>query len=317
MTRRPRTAQRLRVAVMGAGGIGSYYGGMLARAGEDVTFIARGAHLDALHNEGLTVLRELERFTVHPVQATQQPATVEPVDLVLLTTKTYDLDAALEAMQPLLRPQTLVLPLLNGVDIPERIAKRIPARQVFAGLTYVPANRPRPGVVHQPGRERRLIFGEPDGPATERCARVLAMLNGAGIRAEVSDEMPAETWRKFMLVAANGGVCGVTGSPIGMVMADRDTRSLYRDCCREVQAVAAACGVELERRAVDATMAHADSTPMDMKPSMLQDLEQGRPLELEALNGTVVRLGRAHGVPVTVNTSIYAALKLRAPGREA
>jgi 2-dehydropantoate 2-reductase len=305
----------MRIAVMGAGGIGSFYGGLLARAGEDVTFIARGAHLAALRSGGLEVLRDRERFRVRPVQATDDPAAVGPVELVLLATKAYDLEAALEAMAPLVGPESLVLPLLNGVDMVERVARRVPAGQVLAGLTYVPANRPRPGAVHQPGPERRLLLGEPRGPATERCRRVLAVLQGAGIRAEVSDAMPVEIWSKFMLVTANGGVCGVTGSPIGPVLADPDTRALYIACCREVQALAAALGVALPPDAVQRTVTHAEGTPADNRPSLLQDLEQGKPLELEALNGTVARLGRARGVPVPVNASIYAALKLRAGGR--
>jgi 2-dehydropantoate 2-reductase len=191
----------------------------------------------------------------------------------------------------------------------------VPAGQVLAGLTYVPANRPRPGAVHQPGPERRLLLGEPRGPATERCRRVLAVLQGAGIRAEVSDAMPVELWSKFMLVTANGGVCGVTGSPIGPVLLDPDTRALYIACCREVQALAAALGVALPPDAVQRTVTHAEGTPADNRPSLLQDLEQGKPLELEALNGTVARLGRARGVPVPVNAFIATALKLRAGGR--
>ncbi|HKJ93453.1 MAG TPA: 2-dehydropantoate 2-reductase, partial [Longimicrobiales bacterium] len=214
-------------------------------------------------------------------------------------------------------PGTLVLPLLNGVDAAERVAQALPGAQVLAGLTYVPANRPRPGVVHQPGPQRRFIFGEVRGPVTERCQRVLAVLRGAGIRAETSDVMARELWSKLMLVAANGGVCAVTGSPIGPVMTDPDTRALYVACCREVGAVAAACGVALEPDAVAHTLAHVEVTPGEMRPSMLQDLEAGHPLELEAMHGTVVRLGREHGVPVPITTFIYAALKLRAGGRPA
>jgi 2-dehydropantoate 2-reductase len=305
----------MRIAVLGSGAIGSYYGGMLARAGNDVTFIARGEHLAALRADGLMVQRDLERFVVHPVQATDDPAEVGPVQLVLLATKAYDLDSALAALGPLLGRATLVLPLLNGMDVAGLVAARLPGAQVLAGLTYVPANRPRPGAVHQPGPERRLVFGEREGPATERCRRVLAVLLGAGIKAEMSDEMPRELWSKLMLVVANGGVCGAAGSPIGPVLADADTRALYLACCREVAAVACACGVALDESAVRATLDHAEGTPVDNRPSMLQDLEAGRPLELEHLHGALVRLAREHGVPVPVNAAIYAALKLRANGR--
>ena len=308
-------AERPRIAILGAGGIGSFYGGLLARAGADVVFIARGPHLAALRAHGLTVLRDDETFTVQPVTATDDTAFVGAVALVLLATKAYDLDAALDTVQPLLDRETLVLPLLNGVDIVERVSARVPAVQVLAGLTYLPANRPRPGAVHQPGPQRRLILGEARGPASDRCHRIVQWLRDAGIRAEANDDMPAQIWTKFMLVTANGGVCGVTGSPIGAVLAHPDTRALYRDCCREVGAVAAACGVRLAPDAVEATLAHADSTPPHNRPSLLQDLEAGRRLELDALHGTVVRLGRARGVPVPVNTFIHAALKLRAAGR--
>lgn len=305
----------MRIAVMGSGGIGSFYGAMLARAGEDVTFIARGAHLAAMRRDGLAVIRDAEHFTVQPAQATDDPAAVGPVALVLVATKTYDLDGALPAMAPLVGPDTAVLPLLNGVDIPERMARVLPAERLLAGLTYVPANRPRPGVVHQPGPERRLVFGEPRGPATARCRDILAVLLNAGLRAEVSDELPVETWTKFLLVTANGGVCAVTGMPIGPVLADPDTRGMYVDCCRETLAVAHALGVPVPPQAVEDTVTHADETPPENQPSMLQDVRLGRPLELEALNGTTARLGRERGVPVPVNAFIYAALKLRTAGR--
>jgi 2-dehydropantoate 2-reductase len=306
----------MKIAILGAGGIGGLYGGLLARAGEDVTFVARGEQLDALRREGLTVVRDHETFTVRPVSATGDPAAAGAAALVLLTVKTYQLETALASLPPLLGPETVVLPLLNGVDIQERVAARVGAGRVLAGLTYMPANRPRPGVVHQPGPARRMVFGEPAGGPSPRVRTLETVFRRAGLEAEASGEMPRELWHKFMLVTCNGGVCGVTAAPIGRVMTDADTRALYRDCALEVEAVARARGVALPGDAVEETLAHADTTPPANRPSLLQDLEAGRPLELESLNGAMARFGRALGVAVPVNTFIYGALKQRAAGRE-
>ena len=302
----------MKIAVMGAGGIGGYYGAMLARAGEDVSLIARGAHLEAIREHGLKVLRDTETFTVRPSLATDDPARVGPVHLILLATKAYDLDAAARAMRPLLGEDSVVLPLLNGVDIPERVARHIPATQVLAGLTYSPANRPAPGVVHQPGARQKVIFGEVDGSISRRARNILALLERCGIEAELTDQVHKAIWSKFMFVTANGGVCGVTGSPMGTVLGHPETRALYEACCREVEAVARARGVHLAENIVPISLEHAHAMPPDTQPSMLQDLEAGKPLELDVLNGTVARLGRELRVPVPVNTLIHAVLKQRA-----
>lgn len=306
--------QPMKIAVMGAGGIGGYYGGMLARAGEDVSLIARGAHLEAIRERGLTVMRDQETFTVRPSLATDDPARVGPVQLIVLATKAYDLDAAARTMRPLLGEDTVVLPLLNGVDIPERVARHVPAAQVLAGLTYAPANRPAPGVVRQPGPPQKMVFGEVDGSRSQRAQAILALLERCGIQAELTGEVNKAVWSKYMFVTSNGGVSCVTGAAMGTVLEHPETRALYEACCREVEAVARARGIKLDEDIVRISLTHAEAMPPDTQPSMLQDLKAGKPLELDVLNGTMARLGRELQVPVPVNTLIYAALKHRAEG---
>ena len=304
----------MKIGIMGAGGIGGFYGALLVRAGEEVALIARGEHLAAIRDGGLTVIWDEETFTVTPAHATDDPAQVGPCDLVLVTTKAYDLAGAARTLAPMLGAGTVVLPLLNGVDINRRLAEVLGPESLLAGTTYVPVNRPHPGVVHHRGEQRRLVFGEEQGPPTERCLAILEVLVRAGINADLSGDMPREIWSKFMLVNANGGVCGVTGLAVAPVLADPDTRALYEASCREVQALAESQGIALDADIVERNLHLGEILPPDVKPSLLQDLEAGKPLELDILCGTVARLGRELGVPVPVNTMLHAALKHRENG---
>jgi 2-dehydropantoate 2-reductase len=305
----------MKVVIMGAGAIGGFYGVKLARAGEEVTFIARGEQLRALRERGLTVERDEETFTLHPLRATDNPAEAGVADLVLMTIKSYDLERACESIRPLIGPETLVLPLLNGVDIAERMGRVLGMAHLLSGQSYVPARVTEPGVIRQPGAEGTLIFGEPVGGPSPRSETLCAALRRAGIPAEVAADIRTELWKKFVLVAPNGGVGAVTGFPMGAVRSDPDTRALVVAAIREVEAVARAQGIDLGADVCERVLGFVDSVPPWNKPSMLQDLERGKPMELETLQGTLVRLGRELGVPTPVNGLIYTALKLRARGR--
>jgi 2-dehydropantoate 2-reductase len=305
----------MRIAVMGAGGVGGFYGALLAQAGEDVTFIARGAHLAALRERGLRVEGELAQVTLPRVQATDDPAQVGPVELVLMTTKAYDLEDAARRMRPLIGPETAVLPLLNGADIAERIGAVIGAEHVLGGLVQISARIAEPGLVKQAGPLNKIVFGEFSGAATPRARAIQACLSGAGIPVELSPAIRVEIWRKYLFIAAAGGVCAVTASLLGPVLADPDTRALYVACVEELAALGRKQGVALPQSAVADTLAFSDRLPPQTRPSMLLSLEQGQRLEVDILNGTAARLGRELGVPTPVNGFIYAALKLRAGGR--
>lgn len=307
----------MKIAVMGAGGVGGFYGAKLAQAGEDVTFIARGAHLDALRERGLRVEGDQAQIALASVQATDDPAQVGTAELVLFTTKAYDLEAAARQMQPMIGAETTVLPLLNGADIAERIGAVIGQQHVLGGLVQISARIAEPGLIRQMGPLNKIVFGEFSGEVTPRAQAVLECLRHAEIPAELSPTIRSEIWKKFMFIAAAGGVCAVTGSLMGPVLADEDTRALYVGCMEEIAALARKQGVPLPESVVDDTLDFSQRVPPQTRTSMLLSLEQGQRLEVDILNGTAARLGRELGVPTPVNQFIYAALKLRAGGRGA
>ncbi|HEX9841846.1 MAG TPA: 2-dehydropantoate 2-reductase, partial [bacterium] len=240
-----------------------------------------------------------------------------PVELVLFTTKAYDLEAAARQMLPMIGAETTVLPLLNGADIAERIGAVIGQQHVLGGLVQISARIAEPGLIRQMGPLNKIVFGEFSGEATPRAQAVLECLRHAEIPADLSPTIRSEIWKKFMFIAAAGGVCAVTGSLMGPVLADADTRALYVGCMEEIAALAHKQGVPLPESVVEDTLDFSQRVPPQTRTSMLLSLEQGQRLEVDILNGTAARLGRELGVPTPVNQFIYAALKLRAGGRGA
>ena len=305
----------MRVAVMGSGGLGGFFGGLLARAGEDVTFIARGAHLEAIRASGLTVKSELVGEFSVPARATSDPAEIGPVDLVLFTVKTYDLDAAMEQIRPLVGPETIVLPLQNGVDVADRLAGVVGRESVLGGLTYIGSGIESPGVIAQRySAGAMILFGELDGGTSPRTERLRATFERAGITTELLTDVRIALWEKYLTVCANGGVTALTRLPVGPIFACPETKALYRGVMEEVEAVARAKGVGLPPDCVDRAMTLVSKFAPWARASMANDLAAGRRLELEILNGTVVRLGREAEVPTPLNFAIYAALKPYADG---
>ncbi len=304
----------MKIGIIGAGALGCYYGAKLARSGNNVHFIARGATLQALRTRGVTVLRDDEQFTVSDFHATAQANETGPVDWVLVATKSYDLDAIGPALRALKGPETIVLPLQNGVDSAERLGALTDPKHVLRGLTYLPVSVTEPGVVRQAGVEKPILLGPVSAAGEAAADTVLHGLQKAGIAAGRPDDIQVALWMKFLLAVCTMGVQSVTGRSIGPTREDPDTRALYVACLREVISVARATGVALPDNAQEQALQAIDSYPAGVKASMLQDLEQGRRLELDAMHGTVVRLGGASGVETPVNRFIYAALKLRAGG---
>lgn len=301
---------------MGSGGVGGFYGARLARAGEDVTFIARGAHLEAIRKNGLRVeSAEFGDFTVAPAQATDDPSTLGVADMVLMATKAYDLDAAAEAMRPLVGADTIVLPLLNGVDIAERLGAVLGMERIVGGTVQVMASIKEPGVILH-GAMDRVVFGELGGGTSPRCEALREVMRNAGIGAETAEDIHVEIWKKFLFLSAGAGLASLTRQPLHRFRADPDTRALLESCMLETEAVARARGVALPESVVADSMAFLDSRPEGAQFSMAYDLSQGKRLELDALQGALVRLGRDAGVPTPANGFIYAALKLWANGAE-
>jgi 2-dehydropantoate 2-reductase len=294
------------------------FGALLAKGGQDVTFIARGAHLEAMRTTGLKVESQAAGdFTLAKVSATDQPAGIGPVDLVLFATKAYDLESAARTLLPILRPDSLVLPLLNGVDIADRLAAVVGAERVLGGMCQVSSAIKAPGQIRQAGSIRsKIVFGELAGGITPRAQAVADALTAGGITVELSAAIQVDVWMKYMFIDAVGGMCALTRCTLGPVLKEADTRAMFIGCMQEVDALARRKGVPLPATAVQETLAFVDKLSAEAKPSLLLSLEQGNPLELDALNGTAVRLGKELGIPTPINQFITAALKLHAAGRK-
>jgi 2-dehydropantoate 2-reductase len=307
----------MRIAAMAAGAVGGYFGARLAAAGHDVFFIARGAHRDAMLSNGLKV--ESVHGDVHlpKPNVSDDPAKVGPVDVVLFAVKLWDTEKAAEAARPLLGPHTRVVTLQNGVDSYERIAPIVGAERAIPGVTYVVTVIERPGVIKQTSTFQSIICGTSDGHPDAPLEAFVAAAKTAGIPITLSDNIARDRWHKFIFLSATSGATAVTRNPMGPILADPDTRALFRNIMRETLAVGKAKGVALDDGFVDERMAFADkNVPATMKASMANDLDRGNRLELDWLAGEVCRLGRELKVPTPVNDTIYAALKLHRLGTQ-
>jgi 2-dehydropantoate 2-reductase len=307
----------MRIAVFGTGAVGGYFGGRLAAAGEDVTFIARGGTLQALRAHGLRVESIRGDFVVHPAKATDTPSDVGTADVVLVAVKAWQVPEAAAAMQPLLGRGTVVIPLENGVEAPDRLASVVGPEHVAGGLCHLVAFQLAPGHVRHAGLEPDVAFGELDRRESPRLEHLKRVFNRSGVKAELAPDIRVAMWEKFLFIASLSGVGAVTRAPAGVVRALPATRGLLESAMAEIVAVARAIGVHLPDDATARTMAFIDNLPEEATASMQRDILAGRPSELEAQNGAVVRLGREAGVETPVNGFIYDALlpqELRARG---
>ena len=305
----------MRIAVMGAGGVGGYFGAQLAKAGHDVAFVARGRHLAALRERGLAV-----ESAVGPVQAmravaTDDPAQLAPVEVVMFCVKLWDVESAAEACRPLVGPETAVVSFQNGVDAEERVAAILGVPHAVGGVAAIAALIEAPGTIRHTGTMAWLKYGEMDGRDSPRLEAFDAACRKAGFEASLSPDITVDIWRKFAFLAPFAGATGATRMPIGPILADADTRRLFAELIAETVAVGRARGARLEDGIEGKQLAFAEGLPAEMKASMLGDLERGNRLELPWLTGAVVRLGRELGVPTPVNDTVYAVLKLHAEGR--
>jgi 2-dehydropantoate 2-reductase len=306
----------MRIAVMGSGGVGGYFGGRLAQAGEDVTFIARGAHLETLRTGGLTVQSRVTGDFHRAVSVTDDPSAIGPVDLVLLCVKTYDLDAAATRLAPLVGPDTMVLPLQNGIEASERLARVLGPAPVLGGVAYVIATRVSPGVIVHLGLSR-IVLGEYPSGTSARAERVRDVLQRAGVTAELHPDIRVPLWEKLVVLAASGGAMAMTRLPIGPIRDCPETSALLRAVIDEAVAVGRSLGIPLPADCVDRHWTVLQGLDRSARGSMSHDILAGRRLEVEALNGAVVRLGRQAGVATPLNSAVYAALKPYAEGAPA
>jgi 2-dehydropantoate 2-reductase len=299
----------MRIAVVGTGGVGGGFGAALAKAGAEVTFIARGAHLAAMKKEGLKVQGPRGETHLLPTRATDDPASLGKVDIVLFCVKLWDVESAGKQIKPLIGPDTAVIPLQNGVDAAERLVPILGPSAVMGGVAQISASIIKPGVIQQVGTFMRMIFGELDGKRSKRAEDFLALCQKAGFDATLSEQITTELWMKFILLAANASITAATRQPIGKLRDDPDIRAVFEAAWQETAAVGRAGGVRLPADAVDKIREFTSHAPPAMKASMALDLERGNRLELPWLGGKVVELGRKHGVPTPAHSLMYALLK--------
>jgi len=305
----------MRIAVMGTGGVGGYFGARLALSGSDVTFIARGAHLAALRQRGLRVLSAAGDLHVERVDATDDPRDVGLVDLVLFGVKLWDTEDAAQQVLPMIGGDTGVVSFQNGVRKDEVLRRVLGERAVIGGTCYIAATIAEPGVIRHTGVMQRLVFGEHDCAASARTANFLAASQRAGINAEISPDVRRAIWEKFVLLVGLSGTTTATRLPIGPIRAHPQTRALLLDTMREVVAVGRAEGVPLPEDFAENRLAFMDTLPAAMTSSMHQDLDRGSRLEVAWLAGDVVQRGLAAGVPTPVNRALHDVIVLHADGR--
>ena len=304
----------MRIAIVGSGGLGGYFGARLAAGGADVHFMARGAHLAAMRKDGLAIEGGADPIHLTHVSATDDPRTIGTADLVLIAVKLWDTAAALEQIRPLVGPETTLISCQNGVlkDIYLRAA--YPATQIMGGVAYVATTIDRPGVIRQTGPMQRLVFGEFDGTRSALAERFLAACQRGRIAAELSASIEREIWQKFVFLVALSGTTTTMRSTIGPIRENKATRAFLLDVMREVVAVARARGVELPADYAEQRLRLADDVAWDMTSSMHHDLQRGNRLEVQWLSGGVVKLGSEVGVPTPLNRAIADILALYAEG---
>lgn len=305
----------MKIAVMGAGALGCYFGGRVQAARGDVAYVARGAHLDALRRNGLKVTSPLGDFALETVRATDDPADIGPVDLVIFLVKLYDTEFAARAMSPLLGPETAVVSFQNGVDAWEKIGAVVGAERVIGGTAVIPADIRAPGVISHNGPFAKLTFGEFDKRDSRRCRDLLGVFQSAGVDAVIAPDIGVALWHKFIVLSALSAVTALTRLPIGKVRSDPESWPVFEAAVGETFAVGRKACPDLDADAGDQALEQAKGLPDGMRASMLDDLERGKRLELGHLSGAVMRLGARHGVPTPTHTTVYRALHPYIDGR--
>jgi 2-dehydropantoate 2-reductase len=307
----------MRFAILGSGAVGGFYGARLARAGHDVTFIARGAHLAAIRERGLAIRSpSLEDFTVR-APAEEDTSRVGPVDVVVLAVKAYDNPGALPLLGPMIGADTSVLTLQNGVDSAQEVAAVVGEERVIGGTTYLATALSAPGIIEQTGTHRRIVFGEVFGSLPRLSIRVRGIhdaLAGADIQSDPVDDGRVPIWEKFIFLAALAGFTGASRLPIGPIWADPYVRAQFLEGCREIERIARAEGINVANDVVERVTTYVPGIPGTMRSSLLIDLSQGKRIEVEALQGSVVRRAARGGLPVPIMSTLYALLKPFAQG---
>ncbi|HXV07825.1 MAG TPA: 2-dehydropantoate 2-reductase [Burkholderiales bacterium] len=307
----------MKIAVVGAGGVGGYFGARLAASGQDVWFIARGAHLEAMRREGLRVLSANGDVLVKPVQATGRPSDVGTADLVMIAVKLWSTGEALRDARPMVGPDTAVVSFQNGVVAVDQVAEAYGRGRTLGGVAAIAAVIDKPGVIRHTGTMATLQFGELDGAMSPRIQALQQACEKAGIQGRATDAIQKAIWEKYVFLVGASAMTALTRLPLGSVREDPDTRALFAQIMAEAAALGRAKGVALDADLVDKLLGRLDGLPREMVASMLGDLERGNRLELPWLSGGVAAMGKEAGVATPANQFVYAALKLYVDGRPA
>lgn len=298
----------MRIVVVGTGGTGGYYGGLLSKQGHDVTFIARGGHLAAIQRSGLQVNSIHGDFTISPAKATEDASQLSAPDLVLFCTKTYSTDEAVQKIKPVIGEHTTVLSLQNGVDAVDRIGGVVGRQHMVAGATWISSAVEAPGAIRQVSDFRRVVVGELDGKRTPRIEAIYEAFKATGITAELSDDILKILWAKFVFISSASGFGSLTRLPMAQYRAVPETRALIISLMKEVEAIARRQGVNLDPDVVERSLAFMDGAGPTIKASMQLDVEGGHRSEIESMIGVIGRKGRELGVGTPVADAIYALL---------
>jgi 2-dehydropantoate 2-reductase len=299
----------MRIAVFGTGGVGGYFGGRLAQAGEDVTFIARGAHLRAIRADGLKVDSLNGNFVIYPAKATDDVSEVGEVDLVIVGVKAWQVPEAAREMKPLVGSTTTVLPLQNGVDAVPQLVKELGAERVLGGLCKIVSFVVEPGHIRHAGFTPSIVIGELDNRRTSRIDKIEQLFNRAGLETTIAPDIQVALWMKFLFIASFSGIGAISNAPAGKLRSDPELRAQMLRAMEEIYTLAHARGINLPSNAIETVMTGVNALPEDATSSMQRDIAAGKPSELESQNGAVVRMARESGIEVPTHQLIYTTLR--------
>ena len=297
----------MKIAIIGTGGVGGYFGAKLAQAGNEVTFLARGEHLKEIQQNGLTVKSILGDFRVENIKATDKISNIEKPDLVIISVKAWQVKGIGEELKPILKSDTTIIPLQNGVLAADELMENIERKHILGGLCRIISKIEAPGVINHFGVTPTIVFGELDKSKTERLARIQNVFNAAGIESRISDDIEADIWKKFISICVSG-LLAVSNTTYGELRELKETRNLMVELINEVYILSKKIGVNIEEGFVDKTVSFIDTYPSDSTSSLTRDVWERKPSEIEYQNGTVVRLGEKYGVATPINRFVYSCI---------
>jgi len=297
----------MKTAIIGTGGVGGYFGGRLAKAGYDVTFLARGAHLKAIQKNGLTIKSILGDFTIDPAKVTERIDNIGLTNLVILGVKAWQVKDISKDLLTIIKKDTIVMPLQNGVMAAEELMDNIRNENIIGGLCRIMSKIEAPGVINHYGLEPSILFGELDNTGTERIDLIKAMFDKAGISSKISEDITADLWKKFIGICVSG-LLAVTKTTYGELRELKETRQLMIELLNEIYQLSQKIGIEIEPGFVEKTISVIDSYPYGSTSSLTRDVWEGRPSEIEYQNGAVVWFGEKFGVDTPVNRFVYNSI---------